>query len=519
MAERPLFDPALIRPVPPTLPSAPVTYTVRQVNELIRGALVERLPATIHVVGEIADLSRPSSGHVYFTLKDHTSELPCVMWRSVAAKVRFELKPGLEVIATGKVDVYIPRGVYQLYISRLEPRGIGALELAFRQLRERLEREGLFDPARKKPLPRIPQRVGLVTSPTGAAIRDILQTLRRRFLPLEIVLFPVRVQGEGAAEEIAAAIRLMNAVAERLGGIDVAIVGRGGGSLEDLWAFNEEIVARAIAESRIPIVSAVGHEIDVSISDLVADARAATPTAAAQLIVPQASELLKWLSQSQQRACRALRHRLELAQARLDALLASDVLSRPLALLQPHAQMLDELVQRLRLSVVERFRKERQRLDRAEMAILRFRSGVYFRRLSERLAAQMGRLGRALSRAALRAERTLAERLSHLQRASPRMHLARLDEHLDQVCLRLDSAVRSTLCQCRRQLEARLQALAAYNPANVLQRGYSITREAHSRRILRSVEQIREGLLICTQLADGEFRSVAQDPRQARLFE
>jgi len=519
MPERPLFDPARVRPVPPSVPSAPVTYTVRQVNELIRGALIQYLPAAIHVVGEIADLSRPSSGHVYFTLKDQTSELPCVMWRSVAAKVRFELKPGLEVIATGKVDVYIPRGVYQLYVSRLEPRGIGALELAFRQLKERLEREGLFDPARKKPLPRIPYRVAVVTSPTGAAIRDIVQTLRRRFPPLEIVLFPVRVQGEGAAEEIAAAIRLMNAVAAQLGGIDVAIVGRGGGSLEDLWAFNEEVVARAIAESRIPVVSAVGHEIDVSISDLVADARAATPTAAAQLIVPQASDLLEWLSQSEQRAHRTLHHRLELAHARLSALLASEVLSRPLALVQQRAQMFDELQHRLRLSLVERFRKVRQQLDRAEMAILRFRSGVYFRRLSERLAAQVARLGRALGQGALRAERALAARLARLERASPQMRLIRLDEHLAQMCLRLQSAARSIRSQCRRQLEARLQALAAYNPANVLQRGYSITREANSRRILGSVEQVREGLLICTQLADGEFQSVARDPRQGRLFQ
>jgi len=266
VAERLPFDPARIRrPAPPRDAGGPTLLSVRQVNELVRGAIAAHLPPTLHVLGEIGDLSRPASGHLYLTLKDPSSELRCVMWRSTAASLKFAPEAGMEVIATGSLEVYTPRGTYQLIVRKLEPRGVGALEVAFRQLKEKLEREGLFDPRRKKPLPRIPERIAVVTSPTGAAIRDILHTLARRFPALEIIVFPVRVQGEGAAEEIAAAIRLLNEHAAALGGLDLAIVGRGGGSLEDLWAFNEEVVARAIAASRIPIVSAVGHEVDVKI--------------------------------------------------------------------------------------------------------------------------------------------------------------------------------------------------------------------------------------------------------------
>ena len=514
MAERPLFDPTRIQ-----APAAPATYTVRQVTELIRGAIARHLPATIHVLGEIGDVSRPSSGHLYFTLKDATSELACVMWRSAAARMRFDPEVGMEVIATGTIDVYAARGAYQLYVRKLEPRGVGALEIAFRQLRERLEREGLFDPARKRPLPRIPQRLGLITSPTGAAIRDILQTLRRRFPPLEILLFSVRVQGEGAAEEIAAAIRLMNAQAEALGGIDVAIVGRGGGSLEDLWAFNEEVVARAIAGSRIPIISAVGHEVDVTISDLVADLRAPTPTAAAELVAPKLADLIEWFEQRASRAARAARHALELAGARLAALLAYDGLARPVLRLQQRGQLLDELQQRLRLATREHFRKTREQLSHAELSILRFGTGRYFRQLSEDLTRRTYRLHRAASRPVARGERALAACLLRLPRAGPERRLPRLDEQLVQTRRRLVLAAVATVQRARRHLAAKLEALSACDPQQVLRRGYSITREARTRRIIRSVQDVHDGLRISTQLADGEFQATAEDPGQPRLFE
>jgi exodeoxyribonuclease VII large subunit len=528
MSDRPLFDPARIRPPgrprgggpgqPRGVEAGPPTFSVRQLNELVRGALLRHLPPTLSVLGEIGDFSRPASGHLYFTLKDSGSELACVMWRSAAVRVRFDLQPGMEVIATGTVDVYLPRGSYQLYVRKLEPRGVGALELAFRQLKEELEREGLFDPARKKPLPRIPQRIAVITSSSGAAIRDILQTLRRRFPALHILLFPVRVQGEGAAQEIAAAIRTMNTHSASLGGIEAAIVGRGGGSLEDLWPFNEEIVARAIAASAIPIVSAVGHETDVSISDLVADVRAATPTAAAELIAPRLSELLEWLEQRMRHVARGAGHAIELARARLNATLAYDGLARPLRRLRERAQFLDEAQHRLQVAAYTRFRDARQRLNRAELALLRFRSGGALRRLDERVLDRLHRVLRGLVQPVHVRERRLAERLACLQRVSPERRLPAVDEHLQQQVHRLDLAMRGAVTVRRQRLEARLGALSAYNPQNVLSRGYSITRDARTRQIIRSIDQIREGLRLITRVSDGEFRSRAEDPRQGRLF-
>ncbi len=519
MSDRPLFDPARIRPPARPVETGPSLLSVRQVTELVRGALLQHLPATLHVLGEIGDLSRPASGHWYFTLKDGASELPCVMWRSAAARVKFVPQIGMEIIASGGIDVYQPRGVYQLYVSRIEPRGVGALELAFRQLKEKLEAAGLFDPARKRPLPRIPQRVALVTSPSGAAIRDILQTLRRRFVPLEIFIFPVRVQGEGAAREIATAIELMNRHAAALGGIDVAIVGRGGGSLEDLWAFNEEIVARAIAASRVPIVSAVGHEVDISISDLVADVRAATPTAAAELIAPRSDELIEWLAQRTRRAHRAACHALALSRGRLETLLAREPLARPRAALRQRAQQLDERQHRLNVALLCRVRDAHQRVSRAELAVLRFRAGAHFQRLAQRVAERLERARRTLAGVLLSRERQVAHILGRLQRGAPDRRIARFDEHLRQATQRGALALRALLRLRRGKLDARLATLSAYNPAQVLQRGYSLTRDAKTRRIIRSTHEIQDGQRLITELADGEFRSTADDPRQPRLFD
>jgi exodeoxyribonuclease VII large subunit len=481
--------------------------------------LALHLPATLHVLGEIGNLSRSGSGHLYFTLKDPASELRCVMWRSTAVHLKFEPEVGMEVIATGSIEVYAQRGTYQLMVRRLEPRGVGALEVAFRQLKERLEREGLFDPARKKPLPRIPERVAVVTSPSGAAIRDILHTLARRFPPLEVLVYPVRVQGEGAAEEIAAAIRTLNQHAEALGGIDVLIAGRGGGSLEDLWAFNEEVVARAIAASRIPVVSAVGHEVDVTISDLVADLRAPTPTAAAELITPDRGELAELLDRQAARAGRAIRHAIELARADLETLLAYDGLARPLARLRQYGQLIDELQQRLRLAATNLFREADQQVSAAERGLLRFATGTRFVQAGRMLDQRVHCLWRAVSGRTLRAERGLGRSLGRLEQVSPRVRLRRFDEHLTQAQARLAAAVRTMLAHSSRLLAARLQAAATCDPERVLRRGYSITRDAHTRKLIRSIAQIRDRLRIITQVADGEFRATADDPRQPHLFE
>ncbi len=243
--------------------------SVSQLTAQIKGLVEQSFPG-VWVAGEVSNFSRPQSGHCYFTLKDEKAQIRAVMWRGTATKLNFDMTDGLELVCHGRLDVYAPRGSYQLVVDQAHPQGVGSLELALRQLREKLAGEGLFDPARKRPLPKFPKRIGFVTSPTGAAIRDFLEVLRRRWTGVEVFVIPARVQGDGAAAEIAAGIRTANQISPSL---DVLVVGRGGGSLEDLWAFNEEPVVRAVAASRLPTVTAVGHEIDVSLSDLAADIR------------------------------------------------------------------------------------------------------------------------------------------------------------------------------------------------------------------------------------------------------
>jgi len=260
-------------------------YTVNQLTSSIKIVLEDSF-RSIWVEGEISNF-KAVAGHFYFTLKDDKSELKCVFFKSSNEKIKFEMKDGMQVLCCGKISIYEQRGVYQLYVAKIEPKGAGELQLAFEQLKERLFKEGLFDEAHKKPIPLLPEKIGIVTSITGAAIRDILHVLNKRFSNVEIIINPVKVQGDGAKEEIASAIEEFN----RLGNVDVMIVARGGGSLEDLWAFNEEIVARAIYNSKIPIISAVGHEIDWTISDFAADMRAPTPSVAAEIVIAKKSEL------------------------------------------------------------------------------------------------------------------------------------------------------------------------------------------------------------------------------------
>ena len=317
--------------------------TVSELTGLIKEALEGAFP-DVYVVGEISRCTRAASGHLYLTLKDEGAVLGAVMWRGPASALRFQPQEGLEVVAHGHIDLYAPRGSYQLIVSWIEPRGVGALELAFRQLKERLEKEGLFNPDLKKPLPPFPRRIGVVTSPTGAAVRDIINVIARRFPAVELYLMPSRVQGDEAAGEIAAAIQTLNAKRPDL---DVLIVGRGGGSMEDLWPFNEEVVARAIHRSAIPVVSAVGHEIDFSISDFVADVRAATPTEAAEIVVPDRVELLERLRQRRRRLALALQGMVQAGRQRLAAVSARYAFRRPEALFQDRSQRADDLLARL----------------------------------------------------------------------------------------------------------------------------------------------------------------------------
>ncbi|MFP6667454.1 MAG: exodeoxyribonuclease VII large subunit [Pirellulales bacterium] len=332
-----------------------VTEVTLQVKELLENSF-----SSVWVTGEISNLSQPQSGHCYLTLKEGNASLRAVIWRTTVQRLKVAPQDGLEVICHGNLDVYVPRGSYQLVIDNLLPKGVGPLEQALRELRKKLMNEGLFDPEHKKPLPAIPQTVAFVTSPTGAAIHDFLQVLHRRAQNVRVLVVPVRVQGDGAANEIAAAIAQVNQLSTK---IDVLVVGRGGGSLEDLWAFNEEPVVRAIFASRIPVISAVGHEIDVTLADLVADIRALTPSEAAERVAPDQRDLMTTLSQFQQRLLAGLRGRAATARSRLDAVAEHRSFRRPLDRVHDLQRRLDELDERSRRAVRQDVRTTQNRLN------------------------------------------------------------------------------------------------------------------------------------------------------------
>ena len=336
-------------------------WTVSELTAAIKDLLETAFPA-VWVSGEISNFSRPRSGHCYLTLKDEGAQISAVIWRATAARVPFELHDGLEVVCGATLSLYPPHGKYQLVIEEIQPKGIGALELALRQLRDKLAREGLFDPARKRSLPRFVRRIAVITSPTGAAIRDFLEVLRRRWRGADVLVVPVRVQGEGAGREIAAAIEAVNRIREP---IDCIVVTRGGGSLEDLWAFNEEVVCRAIFASRLPVVSAVGHEIDVSLSDLVADVRALTPSEAAERIVPSAEEIAAQLKHYQTRMTGAVRSQTAWGRSRLENLARHRAFRSPLDRVRDLARRIDELELRAGRAIRGQWRTARRAVEGA----------------------------------------------------------------------------------------------------------------------------------------------------------
>lgn len=325
----------------------PAVLSVSQLTQQIKG-VVEQSFRMVWVAGEISNFSRPQSGHCYFTLKDDQAQLRAVVWRGTAARINAALEDGLEVVCQGRLDVYPPRGSYQLVVEQIQTKGVGALELALRKLREKLAREGLFDRARKQPLPTCPRRIGVVTSPSGAAIRDFLEVLRRRWRGVEVLVIPTPVQGDGAARKIAAAIELAEKIRPPL---DVLVVTRGGGSLEDLWCFNEEPVVRAIAAAGIPTISAVGHEIDVTLADLAADVRALTPSEAAERAVPSASDAEATIRSLEVRLRNAAAGHADGLRRRLDALASRPALARPLDAIGHLARLVDEYGNRLQAAV------------------------------------------------------------------------------------------------------------------------------------------------------------------------
>lgn len=549
-AQRPAFDPDRIRT--PAAAPLPRQVTVSQLTAAIKMALANTLPGTIHLVGEISNFTRHTSGHLYMTLKDQGGEIRAVMWRSGAATLKFKPADGMEVIATGCVDFYENRGQCQFMIRRLEPRGTGALELAFRQMRERLEKEGLFDPQHKKPIPRFPRTIAVVTSSTGAAVRDVLRTIQRRYPCVRLILHPAKVQGEGAAAEVAEAIARLNREATSLGGIDTIIVARGGGSLEELWAFNEEPVARAIYASTIPIISGVGHEVDVTIADLVADLRAATPTAAAELAVPVLAEVLDGLAESQSRLNRAMRNRLELSRSRVDAigrvswirdsgtltqeaqqrlddattllqiamgrlierqrtrlheLEVSLTAGRPQVVLQRQRQQLEHLASRLRWSESQFLQARGRRLHAAEVELAGVRPQAVLRQSGERLTAVAARL----SRAARLHARMLAARIDEQERAmraaSPARRVAIDHDQLRKLEVELTRSLARRQQAARQSLDSLANRLEATSHRKTLARGFTITRDGKDGRIVTSAQQVTPGQDVVTETADGEFAS------------
>lgn len=313
-------------------------YSVTRLTSEVKSILEGRFGG-VWLEGEISNLKRHQSGHIYLSLKDDNAQISAAIFKNIARKIKFDLEDGQKVLAFGRVSVYAIRGNYQIIIEHLEPRGLGALQLAFQQLKEKLEKEGLFDRRHKKSIPAMPRRIGIITSPTGAAIRDILTVIQRRFPNVEIDIYPVRVQGKEAKNEIADAIVDMN----RWDLADVLIIGRGGGSLEDLWAFNEEVVARAIFDSKIPVISAVGHEVDFTIADFVSDLRAPTPSAAAELAVPRLDEIVWKIQNASQTIRQGLINRIERGRMRLNRLSSASPFTRPFDRIQTEQQRLDDL--------------------------------------------------------------------------------------------------------------------------------------------------------------------------------
>lgn len=428
--------------------------TVGEVTAAIR-ELLESAFDNCRVAGEVSNCRRAPSGHYYFTLKDGDAQLKCVCFRQAAMYLKVKPQNGLEVIAHGRIGVYEARGEYQLYVDSLEPQGHGALQLAFELLKKKLEAEGLFEAERKRELPRIPQRVGIVTSPSGAAIADIIRVLGRRFPGLEIRLYPAAVQGENAVAEISAGLRYFS----DSGWPDVVIVGRGGGSIEDLWAFNEEDVARAIAASEVPVIAAVGHQTDFTIADFVADVRAPTPSAAAEIAVPEKDELLSTLAGNQERLLRAVRYRVERATRRM---LESGV-ERPAAILRHRATQLwqrtDDLELRLRENFVDRLRRADSRLRDTQHRL----AGVD---LQVRLGRSRGRLEQLHNKVLLSGERPVQ--------------------------------------MGRGRLEAATVRLEALNPAAVLERGYSILTTPDG-AVVRQRSDVTVGQALEAQLHDGRL--------------
>ena len=429
-------------------------WKVADLNARIR-ELLSAAFTNIWIEGEISNFREAQSGHLYFTLKDDSSQIRCVCFRQNAIRLRFRPEDGLHARLRGSVSVYDARGEYQIYVEHIEPVGLGALQLAFEQLKQKLQAEGLFDVARKKPLPLLPGRIGVITSPRAAALRDILRILRRRFPNARVLIYPVRVQGEGAAEDIVKAFKFFAA----RDAADVLILARGGGSLEDLWPFNEEAVARAIAASALPVISAVGHETDFTIADFVADVRASTPSAAAEIVVQERDAFDRQLAEIQRKLGDSIRYLILERRHRLQLLLGDRALRRPEEMLREFRQRVDEQVQRLGELVEAKLHEFRSRFTDARARMASFDLRVRLEAMRLRTEHRAGELR-------LRIERLLTQKRQRFERL-----MLQLDER---------------------------------SPLRVLERGYSIAYDS-SGTVLRSVEGVSAGEEISLRLARGKL--------------
>ncbi len=404
-------------------PEARRDRVILSVSELTRDVKLnlESSFYNLWVTGEVSNLKQPSAGHLYFTLKDDRSQLSAVMFRSARRNLKFRPADGMAVLVRGHLTVYEPRGAYQIQVEAMEPRGKGALQIAFEQLKEKLAKEGLFDDSRKQPLPLLPQRLGIVTSPSGAALRDLCHILHRRFPNLEVIVYPARVQGGLAAADIAKGVQVLN----RLGGFDVIIVGRGGGSLEDLWPFNEESVARAIAASKIPVVSAVGHEVDFTIADFVADVRAPTPSAAAEIVVTRKEDFEERVKNLAARIDTSLRHQLERQRSRVEQLTEHRAFAAVRHSVELRAQRLDEMALRSEAGVRRGVMSGRRRLDDAARRLEACRPDRKLGEAKSELTGLGARLAAAISAARESKRSALAARGAKLEALSPLAVLGR----------------------------------------------------------------------------------------------
>jgi exodeoxyribonuclease VII large subunit len=457
-------------------------YSVSRLNREAR-VLLERGFGTLWLEAEISNFSRPSSGHWYFCLKDADAQVRCAMFRQRNMLCAFTARDGQKVLVRARIGLYEPRGEFQLIVEHMEDAGLGALQRRFEELRTRLAAEGLFAVERKRPLPTLPKRIGIVTSPTGAAVRDILHVLARRFPGIGVLIYPVAVQGAQAASEIVAALRMAAARAE----CDVLILARGGGSLEDLWAFNDERLARAIVASPIPVISGVGHEVDFTIADFAADVRAPTPSAAAELAVPDAEEWLLGCRRLGTRLERCMGRRLAAHRERVRWLAGRAAQVSPVARIAQQTQRLDELEQRMSWAL------RRQLSARAER--------VQWLQGRTALASPAARLGRQLKRLG-----DLEQRMCRAVR-----HLQMLGTRHDALASRLEAAALAALRRARERLLPLVRTLNAVSPLATLERGYAIVVDQQG-RILRDAAEAAEGEIIEARLAVGRLRAKVQRP-------